>query len=43
LDEALGGLKIVKGFNAEDIFKNKFYASSTRSYQLANKISNRQN
>ncbi|WP_396146464.1 ABC transporter ATP-binding protein [Flavobacterium sp.] len=43
LDETLSGLKIVKGFNAEDIFKNKFYASSTRSYQLANKISNRQN
>lgn len=43
LDEALGGLKIVKGFNAEEIFKNKFYASSTRSYKLANKISNRQN
>lgn len=43
LDETLSGLKIVKGFNAEIIFKNKFYASSTRSYQLANKISNRQN
>lgn len=43
LDETLGGLKIVKGFNAEDIFKEKFYASSTRSYKLANKISNRQN
>ncbi len=43
LDETLSGLKIVKGFNAEGLFKDKYFASSERSYKLANKISNRQN
>ena len=43
LDETLGGLKIIKGFNAENIFYNKFKDSTTRLFKYANTLLNRQN
>jgi subfamily B ATP-binding cassette protein MsbA len=43
LEETLGGLKIVKGFNAENIFYNRFKESTTRLFHFANKLLNRQN
>ncbi|NEV94031.1 ABC transporter ATP-binding protein [Psychroflexus sp. YR1-1] len=43
LEETLGGLKIIKGFNAESIFYNKFKASTQKFYDFSNKLLNRQN
>ncbi len=43
LEETLSGLKIIKGFNAENIFLNKFKTSTQRFYQFSNKLLNRQN
>ncbi len=43
LEETLTGLRIIKGFNAEDKFDNKFQESSKRSYHFSNKLFNRQN
>lgn len=43
LEETLGGLKIIKGFNAEAIFTKKFRASTERFYNFSNKLLNRQN
>ncbi|WP_372756611.1 ABC transporter ATP-binding protein [Mariniflexile sp.] len=43
LEETLTGLRIIKGFNAEDKFNNKFEESSKRSYNFSNKLYNRQN
>lgn len=43
LDETLGGLKIIKGFNAENIFYNKFKDSTSRLFKYANTLLNRQN
>ncbi|MFD0989605.1 ABC transporter ATP-binding protein [Mariniflexile jejuense] len=43
LEETLTGLRIIKGFNAEEKFINKFEESSTRSYHFSNKLFNRQN
>ena len=43
IDETLGGLKVVKGFNSEGYFNNKFQVSTNRYYHLSNKILNRQN
>lgn len=43
LEETLGGLKIIKGFNAENIFTNKFKYSTQRFYNFSNKLLNRQN
>ncbi len=43
LEETLGGLKIIKGFNAEGIFYNKFKDSTGRLFMFANKLLNRQN
>ncbi|KGO84488.1 antibiotic ABC transporter ATP-binding protein [Flavobacterium beibuense F44-8] len=42
LEETLGGLKVIKGFNAEKYFDNKFSESTTRFFDLSNKILNRQ-
>lgn len=42
LEETLGGLKVIKGFNAEKHFDNKFSESTTRFFDLSNKILNRQ-
>ena len=43
LEETLGGLKIIKGFNAESIFYNKFKTSTQNFYDFSNKLLNRQN
>lgn len=43
LDETLGGLKVVKGFNAENIFIQKFNDSINRLLKLSNSISNKNN
>jgi len=43
LEETLGGLKIIKGFNAETIFSNKFKESTKNFYTFSNKLLNRQN
>ncbi|WP_339917718.1 ABC transporter ATP-binding protein [Yeosuana marina] len=43
LEETLTGLRIIKGFNAEEKFNDKFEESSTRFYHFSNKLLNRQN
>ncbi len=43
LEETLGGLKIIKGFNAETIFSDKFKESTNNFYNFSNKLLNRQN
>jgi subfamily B ATP-binding cassette protein MsbA len=43
LEETLTGLRIIKGFNAEETFNNKFQESTNRSYHFRNKLLNRQN
>lgn len=43
IEETLTGLRIVKGFNAEEKFKDKFHESTTRFYHFSNKLFNRQN
>ncbi len=43
LEETLGGLKIIKGFNAELIFNRKFSDSTKRFFDFSNNLVNRQN
>jgi len=43
LEETLTGLRIIKGFNAEEKFDTKFQESTSRSYHFSNKLFNRQN
>jgi subfamily B ATP-binding cassette protein MsbA len=43
LDETLGGLKVVKGFNAEKIFIDKFNSSLGKLFRLSNSIGNKNN
>ncbi len=43
LEETLGGLKVIKGFNAERRFTNKFKESTNRYYHFSNTLMNRQN
>tara|TARA_R110002050_G_scaffold300364_1_gene469406 strand:- start:13602 stop:15446 length:1845 start_codon:yes stop_codon:yes gene_type:complete len=43
LEETLTGLRIIKGFNAENNFNDKFQESTTRFYHFSNKLLNRQN
>ncbi len=43
IDETLGGLKVIKGFNGEKTFENKFKESTYRFFKLNNRILNRQN
>lgn len=43
VDETLGGLKVVKGFNVEKIFGRKFRDSTSRFYKFSNSLLNRQN
>lgn len=38
LDETLNGLKVIKGFNAEGIFNNKFQSSTKRFETYQNKL-----
>ncbi|MFL1897318.1 ABC transporter ATP-binding protein [Aquimarina sp. 2-A2] len=43
VEETLGGLKVIKGFNAEKAFSNKFKASTNRFFDYSNTLLNRQN
>jgi subfamily B ATP-binding cassette protein MsbA len=43
LEETLGGLKVIKGFNAESVFLNKFKNSTQRFFNFSNSLLNRQN
>ncbi|UPT71432.1 MAG: ABC transporter ATP-binding protein/permease [Flavobacterium sp. JAD_PAG50586_2] len=43
LDETLGGLKVVKGYNAEASFTKKFNESINRLLSLSNSIGNKNN
>ncbi|MFD2541821.1 ABC transporter ATP-binding protein [Lacinutrix gracilariae] len=43
LEETLGGLKVIKGFNAEERFNTKFQESTNRFYNFSNTLLNRQN
>ncbi len=43
LEETLGGLKIIKGFNAENLFSRRFKESTTRLFKSSNTLLNRQN
>jgi len=43
IEETLGGLKVVKGYNSEGYFNKIFQESTNRFFKLSNKIGNRQN
>jgi len=43
VEESLSGLKVVKSYNAEDNFKNRFNESVTRLLKLSNSIGNKNN
>ncbi|WP_293893819.1 ABC transporter ATP-binding protein [Flavobacterium sp.] len=43
LDETLGGMKVVKGYNAENLFIEKFNTSVKKLQQLSNSIGNKSN
>lgn len=43
VEETLSSLKIVKGFNAEDKFRNKFNESTSRLKRILDSLINRQN
>ncbi|WP_370478252.1 ABC transporter ATP-binding protein [Tamlana flava] len=43
LEETLTGLRIIKGFNAEEKFNETFQESTDRFYHFSNKLLNRQN
>ena len=43
IEETIGGLKVVKGYNAENYFNTLFQNSTERFFNLSNKIGNRQN
>lgn len=43
VEESLSGLKVVKSYNAEGIFKNRFQNSVTRLLNLSNKIGKKNN
>ena len=43
LDETLGGMKVVKSYNAENLFITKFNNSITKLQQLSNSIGNKSN
>ncbi|WP_395064593.1 ABC transporter ATP-binding protein [Flavobacterium sp.] len=43
VDESLGGLKVVKSYNAERSFKNRFNDSVSRLLKLSNSIGNKNN
>ncbi|RZJ67768.1 MAG: ABC transporter ATP-binding protein [Flavobacterium sp.] len=43
LEETLGGLKVVKSYNAENHFGDAFKKSTNRFFRLSNSITNRQN
>lgn len=43
IEETLGGLKVVKGYNSEKYFNKVFQESTQRFFTLSNSIGNRQN
>ncbi|MFB9055736.1 ABC transporter ATP-binding protein [Mariniflexile ostreae] len=43
LEETLGGMKIIKGFNSETNFISKFNQSTYRFFQFSNQLAHRQN
>ncbi|SHG85036.1 ABC transporter ATP-binding protein [Flavobacterium defluvii] len=43
IEETIGGLKVVKGYNAENYFNTVFRNSTDRFFNLSNSIGNRQN
>jgi len=43
LDETLNGLKVIKGFNAENRFNTTFQKSTSRLYKFSNELAHRQN
>ncbi len=43
LEETLGGLKVIKGFNSEKRFLDKFKESTNRFFDFSNTLMNRQN
>lgn len=43
VEETLGGLKVVKSYNAEGLFTNKFNSSIQRLYRLTNSIGRKNN
>lgn len=43
IEETLGGLKVVKGYNSENYFSGIFQKSTARFFDLSNSIGNRQN
>lgn len=43
LEETLGGLRVIKGFNAEGYFNSKFSKSTEKFYNYSNTLLNRQN
>ncbi|MEZ4796278.1 MAG: ABC transporter ATP-binding protein [Flavobacteriaceae bacterium] len=43
LEETMSGLRIVKAFNVEKLFANKFEDSNSRFYKYSNSLLNRQN
>jgi len=43
IEETIGGLKVVKGYNAENYFNKLFQDSTDRFFSLSNTIGNRQN
>ena len=43
IEETIGGLKVVKGYNSENYFNTVFQNSTERFFSLSNSIGNRQN
>ncbi|MBP4139610.1 MULTISPECIES: ABC transporter ATP-binding protein [Flavobacterium] len=43
IEETIGGLKVVKGYNSENYFNKVFQNSTERFFALSNSIGNRQN
>ena len=43
IDETITGLKVIKSFNSEDHFNQKFKTSTNRFFSISNKLLNRQN
>lgn len=42
LEETLGGLRIIKAFNAEDKVKNRFHSGTQKFYNISKSVSRRQ-
>ena len=43
VDETISGLKVLKVFNAQSTFAQKFYSSTSRFYKFSNSVLNRKN